>query len=104
MVLLLEAGQRGLIFSIGKMSCMLILLYACACLCLHIILDFISYMSRWLLATFTERYDYVLDVFAGCGGLGKASGEDMRHCQCLEIDDVLYGGCLSTMACGPVPC
>ncbi|KAI5082784.1 hypothetical protein GOP47_0002527 [Adiantum capillus-veneris] len=43
-----------------------------------------------LLATFTERCDYVLDVFAGCGDLGKASVEDLRHCICLELDDVLY--------------
>ncbi len=61
-------------------------------------------MDRWLLATFTERYDYVLDVFAGCGGLGRASAEDMRHCMCLELDDVLYDGLLASMVCGPVIC
>ncbi|KAI5083860.1 hypothetical protein GOP47_0000029 [Adiantum capillus-veneris] len=60
-------------------------------------------LKRWLLATFTERYDYVLDVFAGCGGLGRASIEEGRHCLCMEIDDVLYEGCLSTIACGPMP-
>ena len=61
-------------------------------------------MLRWILATFTDPYDYVLDVFAGCGGLGRACAEDMRHCMCLEIDDVLFQGCLSQMACGPVIC
>lgn len=61
-------------------------------------------MIRWLLATFTQWYDYVLDVFAGCGGLARASMEEMRHCMCLEVDDELYQGCLSTMACGPMPC
>lgn len=61
-------------------------------------------MFRWLLATFTEPHDYVLDVFSGCGGLGRACVEDMRHCMCLELDDVLYEKCLSKMACGPVTC
>ena len=57
---------------------------------------------RWLLATFTTRYDYVLDVFGGCGGLGRASAEDGRHCLCMENDELLYRECLSPLACGPL--
>ena len=47
-------------------------------------------MFRWLLSTFTEPHDYVLDMFVGRGGLGRTFVEDMRHCMCLELDDVLY--------------
>ncbi|MCO5612684.1 hypothetical protein L7F22_066953 [Adiantum nelumboides] len=58
----------------------------------------------WLLATFTKPHDYVLDVFAGCGYMGQAYVEDMRHCMCLELDDELFEKCLSKLACGPVKC
>ena len=58
---------------------------------------------RWLLTTFTERHDFVLDVFAGCGGLGMASRDEGRHCMLLELDALLHGSCLSTIVCGPMP-
>ncbi|MCO5604416.1 hypothetical protein L7F22_058581 [Adiantum nelumboides] len=34
-----------------------------------------SLFFRWLLATFTKPHNYVLDVFAGCGGMGQACAE-----------------------------
>ncbi|KAI5084811.1 hypothetical protein GOP47_0000980 [Adiantum capillus-veneris] len=58
-------------------------------------------LYRWLLATFTDDSDYVLDVFSRCGGLGKACGEVYRYYLCLEGDDIVYEECLKKVVCGP---
>lgn len=56
---------------------------------------------RWLLATFTYEDDHIIDVFAGCGGLGVACAEKMQHCLLLEADIHAFTGCLESKACGP---
>ena len=93
-----RGGQRGLVCSFGKTSLMQFL-----SLCVYNTF-LTSVFCMVSLATLIEPHDYVLDVFAGCGDLGRASAEDMRHCMFLELDEVLYEKCLSKMACGPVTC
>ncbi len=55
----------------------------------------------WLLATFTEEDDHVIDVFAGCGGLGIACAKEIRHCLMLEADFFVFSECLEKILCGP---
>lgn len=55
-----------------------------------------------MLATFTYYDDHVIDVFAGCGGLGAACAEDMRHCLMMECDFFAFSECLEKKVCGPV--
>ncbi|MCO5552304.1 hypothetical protein L7F22_005815 [Adiantum nelumboides] len=43
-----------------------------------------SFLS-WMLASFTDKDDHVLDLFAGCGPLGDACSKEMRHC-CLMLE------------------
>ncbi|MCO5594056.1 hypothetical protein L7F22_048077 [Adiantum nelumboides] len=55
----------------------------------------------WLLATFTDEDDHVLDIFAGCGGLGMACTQKMRHCLMLQGDFLIFSKCLEKKVCGP---
>ena len=55
----------------------------------------------WLLATFTQQENHVVDVFAGCGGLGAACSRDFRHCLLLELDTFAFSECLEKLVCGP---
>lgn len=48
-----------------------------------------SFIFRWLLSTFTDEGDAVIDVFAGCGELGRASKEMFCHYLGVESDDYL---------------
>lgn len=50
---------------------------------------------RWLLHTFTNERDVVLDIFAGCGGLGHASQELRRHYLGIDNDTQLVKGPLT---------
>lgn len=56
---------------------------------------------NWLLATFTQHEDYVIDVFPGCGGLGADCSQDLRHCLRLELDAFVFNECLEKIVCGP---
>ena len=47
-------------------------------------------MSRWLLTTFTTERTSVIDIFAGCGGLGIACAERHRHCFCVDFDQIIF--------------
>lgn len=40
--------------------------------------------------TLTEESTAIVDVFAGCGGMGVASAELHRHCLCLEFDEAIF--------------
>lgn len=60
-------------------------------------------MCSWLLATFTHEDDHVIDVFAGCGGLGVTCAEEFRHGLLLEGDLIVFFECLESKACGPSP-
>ncbi|MCO5560554.1 hypothetical protein L7F22_014169 [Adiantum nelumboides] len=55
----------------------------------------------WLLATFTYEDDHVMDVFAGCGGLGAACTKEICHCLMLEGDIFAFFECLEGKVCGP---
>lgn len=47
-------------------------------------------LSRWLLSTFTTERTSVIDIFAGCGGLGLACAERRRHCFCVDFDQIIF--------------
>ena len=64
---------------------------------------FMFILFSWLLATFTFEDDRVIDVFAGCGGLGATCSEEFRHCLMLECDFFVFSGCLEKKNCGPLP-
>lgn len=64
---------------------------------------FLFIVFSWLLATFTFEEDRVIDIFAGCGGLGAACSEEFRHCLMLECDLFSFSGCLEKLICGPLP-
>ena len=42
--------------------------------------------------TLTEERTAIIDVFAGCGGMGVACAELHRHCLCLEHDEAIFAG------------
>lgn len=71
---------------------------------IYFIYELVNYafgLDRWLLETFTLEKDHVLDIFAGCGGLGKACANGARHCLCMEGDFFVYNECLTRIACAP---
>ncbi|MCO5600745.1 hypothetical protein L7F22_054860 [Adiantum nelumboides] len=55
-----------------------------------------------MLATFTDKDDHVLDLFAGCGALGDACSKEMRHCLMLKGDYFVFSECLQKKVCGPL--
>ncbi|MCO5587870.1 hypothetical protein L7F22_041822 [Adiantum nelumboides] len=48
----------------------------------------------WMLATFTDEDDHVLDLFMGCGALCDACSKEMQHCLMLEGDYFVFSECL----------
>ena len=42
--------------------------------------------------TLIEERTAVIDVFAGCGGMGVACAKLHRHCLCLEHDEAIFAG------------
>ena len=47
-------------------------------------------MFRWLVLTFTLEHTTVIDIFAGCGGLGVVCAEWHCHCLCVDCDAVVF--------------
>lgn len=45
---------------------------------------------RWLVLTFTQEHTAVIDIFAGCGGLGVICAERHRHCLCVDFDTPVF--------------
>ena len=45
---------------------------------------------RWLVLTFTLEHTAVIDIFAGCGGLGVVCAERHRHCLCVDYDRPVF--------------
>ena len=45
---------------------------------------------RWLIKTFTQEYDAVIDIFAGSGGMASVCGEEKRHCLCIDRDEEIF--------------
>lgn len=50
--------------------------------------------------TFSSEGDSVLDVFAGCGGLGRACQELKRHYMGIENDMEVAKACLGDFSLG----
>ena len=42
--------------------------------------------------TFTVEHIVMIDIFAGCGGLGVVRVEQHRHCLCIDYDRPLFDG------------
>ncbi|MCO5563819.1 hypothetical protein L7F22_017468 [Adiantum nelumboides] len=61
-----------------------------------------SSFFSWMLATFTDKDDHVLDLFADCGALGDACSKEMQHCLMLEGDFLVFSECLQKKVCGPL--
>ena len=47
-------------------------------------------MFRWLVLTFTLEHTTMIDIFAGCGGLGVVCAERHCHCLCVDCDAVVF--------------
>ncbi|MCO5595518.1 hypothetical protein L7F22_049563 [Adiantum nelumboides] len=60
------------------------------------------FFFSWMLATFTDKNDHILDLFASCGALGNACSKEMRHCLMLEGDFLVSSECLQKKVCGPL--
>lgn len=55
----------------------------------HIVISNIL-VFRWLVLTFTLEHTTVIDIFAGCGGLGVVCAERHRHCFCVDYDRPVF--------------
>ncbi|MCO5579996.1 hypothetical protein L7F22_033862 [Adiantum nelumboides] len=55
-------------------------------------------LNRWLLGTFTEVGNAVLDCFAGCGGMVQQCGNLKRHCVSVEVDATVFRSCIWPLA------
>lgn len=61
-------------------------------------MTFHAMLCRWLLGTFTEVGDAVLDCFAGCGGMAQQCRNLKRHCVSVEIDASVFRSCIWPLA------
>ena len=48
--------------------------------------------------TFTNENDTILDIFAGCGGMGNACQELGRHYLGIENDEELVEACFQNFS------
>ncbi|MCO5612375.1 hypothetical protein L7F22_066642 [Adiantum nelumboides] len=53
---------------------------------------------RWLVKTFSDEGDAIVDIFAGCGGLGRAVQEFKKNNLGIENDAELARACLADFA------
>ena len=63
-----------------------------------IIFDSFTILYIWLVQTFANEMDAILDIFAGCGGLGVACQELGRHYLGIENDEELVGACFQNFS------
>ncbi|MCO5612395.1 hypothetical protein L7F22_066662 [Adiantum nelumboides] len=54
--------------------------------------------TMWLVKTFSDEGDAIVDIFAGCGGLGRAVQELKRNYLGIENDAELARACLADFA------
>ena len=56
---------------------------------------------RWLLGTFTQQGDAVLDCFAGTGTMARACKTLHRHCVSVEYDEQCFNACIRPLIICP---